>query len=516
MHGLFWLTITRERVMAIKVQIRLFFALFFAGIFCLTNASSLGVTLDQKKEVDKFLTYIKQDEEPEKSFCKICDAILIGFWPNSAREKFDETMLRYSLSVLRRACRNRAHVLENILNLEIENLKKSIKAQERQDRAFLIKEEREYFARGGNPQDSDFVRMKKKYPMLFQIVDIYNYCDDAFLDLAKHKIVKSRTDSVAIFKYLDAQIAKDGSCAKEDKSNSSGAARHDFLVNTILQEFPQEMSFRIEQARFEQKIIFQKREIEKEGVLQYASLCQQEQLLKKRALSKQKKCEKKAQEDFLRVNFLSWMLLAKAKLDQRTKLEKFDESIKESYLKNVWSRWTGAITLKKKRLFEQDVVIPNKNHQKQIALQREERSSLPDSIDSQGCISVLNLQEQQLVNDHQKLLGAFQKKEANRLERIRRRDNQRSLKEAFSSNTKHQHKVVLKKMARDADERLLKNGFSSWEKFTSLQKKASDVMCSSNDKITDSLSKACHADLQVGEPTDFWRHDPYYLGKKYC
>lgn len=449
------------------------------------------------------------------SFCKIYDAIQLGYHPNVAEERFDESMLMYALDVLRRKYRDHADFLDSLLHIEAENLKKSIRAQQRSDRAFLIKEEKEYLAKGGNSQDSHMDRMRKKYPLLYQVVDIYNYCDDVFCDLVKRQVISSRADSVSIFRYLDDKVYKGNGLVVKNPC-SPDAPRHAFLVAIILENFPKRTDLDIARARLEQKAFFEKEDMEKKESLEYTSLCEQGANLRKTALDKQRKREKKHERDCLKSNFVSWMVLAKAKLDQRAKSKSLDALVQVSYLKNVWSKWSGAIALKKQEYFEQNVIMPNKNYTKQVDLMRQQRDCLPEDLESEYPVLVVNHHEQD-IGMNESFLIADQKKADNRLAKIQRRQHRRDVKDAVSANIKHQQEVGLKKIGRNVDENILLDYFSSWKKLSLQSQNSSPVLPVTTLICQQSSLKVYETSSLVSVEGSYWRHDPYALSfKKVC
>lgn len=507
-----------KNVLMIKVLIVLFVGMNIKSSDPVVATSAVPDKV-RSDELVSFLEFIRQGKESKKPFCKICNVIQAEMSTYFGGEIFDESMLSYALEVLRRRYRDQASALEEVLTGESEHLIKCKKAQERKDRAFLIKEEKEYLARGGGSDDSSDIRMKNLYPMLCLIVDIYHYSHDAYGDLFANEIIKSKADCVSIFRYLDAKISE-GKAPMAKNPCVDGAPRHAYLVNIILENFPKKTDLCIERAKLEQKLIFEKKETEKEESLKFESLCQQRLIAQKKVLERQKKHEKKLEKDFLRTSFLAWMLPVKARLEKQEELEKLGESVRVSYLKNIWLRWAGSIALKKEKLFEQNILMPNKNHAQLVELVRTQRASFAEVIDLEVPSSVISGSQEQSVNLTLGLLEKLQKESDRRIARIQRRQNRRELKDIACINAKHQQDVVFKKIARDSHQGLREKYFSLWQKIglqdqavgaptPILDWAALPVLGEEESDFGSQLSHGSGLAEQDSSKSISWRHDPY-------
>lgn len=422
-------------------------------------------------------------------------------------KKVDESMLIYSLELLRKKYKGDPSDFDSVLKGECAHLKKFYKAEERGDRAFFINEEKEYLSRGGNPQDSGLEKVKKFYPALSFVLSFYDYCNDACNSLLDEQIITSRADAVSLFKYLDSRVIEGRPLIQEFCALS--LCKHGFLLSLILNNFPKRTDLYMQKAKLERAAFLKMQQTEKEESLGFLSLQKEGLSLEKKFKTWQQRQERKLEKDLLRGSFFSWMNGTKARLENRKELEK--DSLRGNF--SFWMNRAKDRLEERKRLkgelFEQNVIIPNKKHFEYV--EGLNRQKIADESDC--CLPKDLKLEKSVAISESVLLEDFQRKSNNRLARIKRRQDRRSLQEAIYANKKNQQSVTLKKIVQQSNQELLKTGFKRWQKFRSSSHEDSSDISASTYKLESARSSGLYKNAETlpDQKGNSWKHNPYSL-----
>lgn len=466
------------------------------------------IAAEQKKSgVQDFLDFIQSGNEVATIPCQVCEVIKKELCPQSRNEDYDLLLLGFSLTTLQKHYSECKEVLDKKLQDECLRLTRRSRAEQRNDRAALLKEENEYLSKGGSSQDSDAIKIKNMYPLLSQIIDIYNYSYDAYTDLKKYEVIDTVSDFVSICKYLETKTFQPGRSL--EKFAFVPNSRHAYLVRTILEIFPKRTDLLIQQAKITKKVLSEKREYSKMEALEFEALRSKIENSKILFLEKEKKRQKKVEKQFFKNVFLGWMLPVKMRLGQRKLAENMESSTNRLYVKNVWHRWLEGIIMQKQQLFEQTVMEPNQKHFERLELIRNSKDGLKDIFEQESSDAMITVESTKDSVVEENLKNA---KELTLLEKRQRRDYRKSIIAMSDANKKHQQLVCLKKIARQQveldDQEILRNYFSLWKNRYQHQDNSLAEQAAARDPQENLVS--LQEPMQVGaQIVTFRQHNPY-------